>query len=165
MTNERTRYTSDNSEYLQALGKAMMCFARAEWAAVYCCKTFDRTVISQIRGLIPTPSRKGPGRLKHWNSGDIAAALVRFSRHDPYCPQGELACAADEFQGVVHERNRLFHAKPCTWSARGHSALTDPNTSIWTTQEIEEAADKFAASSIRLNALWHTYLKVHTLDE
>ncbi len=164
MANERERYRSDNDQYLKALGKAMMCFARAEWAAVYCCKCFDRTVISQIRGLIPTPSKKGEGRIKHWNSGDIAVALVRFAKNDLFCPPGELLAASEEFQAVVKERNRLFHAKPCWGGDVQHDILTDPNTAIWTSSSIDAAADRFAASSIELNGLWHKYLKAHTQD-
>jgi hypothetical protein len=90
-------------------------------------------------------------------AGGIAKKFVHLASTLPAGPdKDECRAAAEEFQQLVERRNALLHAKPGT--ASGGEQQLFRNGTPWTVDMIEDSADEFATSGIRLNALLHGYL-------
>lgn len=82
----------------------------------------------------------------------IAGDLIRLAKRRPN-QQDRKSCAdpATEFKALVDVRNGIFHAQPGT--APDGAQRLFRNGVPWTPATIDEAADRFAACSVRLNAL------------
>lgn len=142
MKDDRLRVPIDDP-YLHAVGLALICFARAEWAAVYCCEKMDP-------GYIGTVGKK--------SAGQIATDLVaRAAAHPDPAVVATLSPAADEFKRLVGIRNDLMHANPGT-APNGDQRLFRKG-SEWTIPAVDDAADEFTANSIILNDHYHNVLK------
>ncbi len=126
-------------EYVVFLGQAAYIFATLEWNAVWCC---ERILPGYIRAL----SERTAGR--------IAEKFVELASTLPAGPDKDECClAAEEFKQLVKQRNALLHAKPGT--APGGEQRLFRRGGAWSVTMIEDVADEFAASSLRLNALLH----------
>ena len=130
-----------DDEYLTAIGRAVMWFARCEWGAVWCCERLD------------------PGyanRLVRQAAGDIAADLSRNVLAIPDTLKRSVGQKASaEFIRLVKQRNALIHAKPCT-ATGGEQRLFKNET--WTTERVTQLSKEFEACDALLNNFLHQQL-------
>jgi len=139
---DRLRIPIDDP-YLDAIGLAIIAFARLEWSAVWCCESLDP-------GYIQTVTRK--------TAGEIAWDLVkRTNGIEDRALRDDIALVADKFKRLVETRNALLHGKPGT-AKNGKQRLFRDGTE-WTIERVNEAADMFAECDMRLNAIYHERLK------
>lgn len=97
MKNDKLRVSIDEP-YLQALGLAIVCFARLEWGSVWCC---ERMAPGYVSGV----GRKTAGQIAI-DLRDLTAA------HPNLTSVTDLTPAAAEFRRLVTRRNDLVHANP-----------------------------------------------------
>jgi len=132
-----------SDDYVVALGRATYVFATLEWNAVWCCERLKPGFINKL-------GKK--------TAGGIAGALIKYVSQ--ISDEGmKQACVgpADEFKGLVSIRNGIMHGKPGTASDNAQRLFW--NGAAWTVEMIDDAADKFAACSERLNTLLYDALK------
>lgn len=143
MVDERKRIPIDES-YIRALGLAAYAFATCEWQVVWCCEKIKPGVLRKIVGDEST-------------AGAIAKKFFNLVRNMPRSKEREqLAEIANEFLILVDVRNKIVHGKPCT-APSGAQRLSSGK--IIEVQEIETAADRFAACGSKLNSHFHGFLK------
>jgi hypothetical protein len=143
LSDERLRIPID-APYLHVTGLALICFARLEWSAVWCCEKLQPGYLGTIQS-----QRKTPGTIANDFAGMTAAHA------DPDI-SSNLGSRANEFRNLVKRRNDLMHAKPETAST-GEQRLFRNGTE-WTIVSIEALADEFAALDIALNDFFHRVL-------
>ena len=85
-------------------------------------------------------------------AGNIVDDLLRLSEElaDPALA-AECVAAATEFKRLVRLRNRIVHAYPATVPGGAQRLLRHGKP--WTLEEVDDAADAYAACSLSLNAL------------
>lgn len=138
---ERLRVPVDDS-YVQSLGRAAYVFAGLEWNAVWCCHRMKPNYIAKL-------GKK--------TAGGIARDLSKLAKRRPEAVRASWIEVSAEFEDLVELRNKLMHAKPST-SKAGQQRLSSPG-GVWEPEMIDDAADKFARCSMKLNLLLHTELK------
>jgi len=143
MVDERKRIPVDES-YISALGLATYAFARCEWQVVWCCEKIEP---GTLRKIVDDKS----------TAGTIAQKFKNLVRNIPSsCEREELKRIAQEFIVLVDLRNKIVHGKPCT-ALDGAQRLSSGG--IIEIEEIDEAADKFASCSNKLNSHHSRFLK------
>lgn len=141
MKGGRLRVPTDDA-YFHSVGLAMICFARLEWDAVWCCEKITS-------GYLQTVGRK--------TAGQIAADLVKLaSPHPNAAVVASLAGPAAEFKRLVVRRNDLMYANPAT-APNGDQRLFRGSVE-WTIADIDDLADEFAAAAGPLNHHLHHLL-------
>jgi hypothetical protein len=129
-------------DYISALGLAVFAFARAEWAAVWCCERLAPDSINTLSDR---------------TAGKIADKLIELAGRLPSSSeQIELSAAAAEFKAVAGTRNALLHAKPGSTDDGVQRLFRDGRS--WTVEMIDDAADAFTTSNDRLVALLYGFL-------
>ncbi len=134
-----------SAKYRAALGQAVVCFARCEWAAAYCCEALQTGYIATIE-----PKRKMAGTI----ADDLVKLVSVIADANLRSKAEPLALA---FQQLVKRRNRLLHGKPMT-GPRKQQRLSD-GTSSWSITNLNDVADEFAECGIEFNDLYHQNLK------
>jgi hypothetical protein len=138
MTDDRLRVPEDD-EYFRALGLAIMCFARLEWSAVWCCEKVQR-------GYVQTAADK--------TAGEIANDLVTFAAAQENAKIAlSLSVAAAEFKRLVRNRNGLVHANTGTANLREQRLFRQGKE--WTLEAIHQLADEFARADAELTEHYH----------
>jgi len=146
MNNDRLRQPF-KSDYNQALGMAVSCFAICEWNAVYCAERIKPGALNQMVSAELT-------------AGQIARKLLDIVRNmSPLNEREELTNAARAFAELVPLRNKILHGKPCT-GPNGEARLSSPY--VIEIVDLENAADAFSACSIELNRLLHGFLATYS---
>lgn len=141
MSDERLRIPIDDP-YLHSAGLALICFARLEWSAVWCCEKLQS-------GYLGTVQRK--------TAGVIANDFVNMtSAHTDPDISSNLNLQAHEFRNLVKRRNDLMHANPGT-APTGEQRLFREGDE-WTVALIDALADEFAALDITLNDFFRRVL-------
>ena len=141
MKDDRLRVSTDEA-YLHSVGLAIICFARLEWDAVWCCEKMQP-------GYLTTVSKK--------TAGQIANDLVGLAavQSDPTVV-ASLEAPAAEFKRLVGMRNDLMHANPAT-APNGDQRLFRRGAE-WTIALVDDAADEFVAAAQPLNHHLHHVL-------
>jgi hypothetical protein len=130
-------------DYVEALGLATWCFASCEWQVVWCCEKIKPGSLTKIVS-------------EQMTAGKIAKYFIDVSRNMPKSKERQELCeTAKTFEGLVTERNRIVHGKPCTGPS-GEARLSG-NTVI-EISDLEDAADSFAECGGMLNRLFHGFL-------
>jgi hypothetical protein len=133
MKDDRLRVPID-APYLEALGLALICFARLEWGAVWCCEKLEP-------GFVQTVSKM--------HSADIAKKLIELTASHPNAAiMASLHQHALEFKRLVRRRNDLLHAKPGT-APTGEQRLFRSGYE-WTIPMVNDLTDEFAAADLEL---------------
>ncbi|MEM9505988.1 MAG: hypothetical protein AAGA01_18785 [Cyanobacteria bacterium P01_E01_bin.43] len=133
-----------DEQYVSALGLATYAFARCEWQVVWCCEKIK-------------PGSVGKIVANEMTAGKIGQYFANLVRNMPKSSgRDDLAEAAEEFNRLVLERNRIIHGKPCT-SSEGQQRLS--SNGIIEISNLEEAADAFAACGGKLNSIFYGFLK------
>lgn len=141
MKDDRLRVPIDDP-YLHAVGLAMVCFARLEWDAVYCCEKMQPGYINTVGGK---------------TAGQIANDLVALTAAHPNAAiVASLGPPAAAFKRLVGMRNGLIHANPGT-APNGDQRLFRHGTE-WTIAMVNDAADDFVAAGTPLNHHFHHVL-------
>lgn len=141
MKDDRLRIPIDGP-YLHAVGLAMICFARLEWDAVWCC---EKCQPGYVR------------RLGRKTAGEIATDLItRAARHADPLVAASLGAGAAEFNRLVGVRNGIMHANPGTAPSGKQRLFRHGNE--WTIAMIDDAADAFVAAGSVLNHHHHNVL-------
>lgn len=141
MKDDRLRVPIDDP-YLHAVGLAVICFARLEWNAVWCCERLDP-------GYLTTIAKK--------TAGDIANDLIaRVAKHADPAVVASLAPLTAKFKHLTGVRNSLMHANPAT-APNGDQRLFRHGTE-WTIAMVDDAADAFTENSLGLNHHLHHVL-------
>jgi hypothetical protein len=92
-------------------------------------------------------------------AGKIAKYFIDLTRNMPRSREREeLSNAAKIFAGLVVDRNRILHGKPCT-GPNGESRLS--STSVIEIPDLEDAADSFVACGSELNRLSYGFLSAY----
>jgi hypothetical protein len=139
MAGERLRIPVD-TEYVSALGLAAYAFARCEWQVVWCCEKVRAGAVSKITR-------------DEMTAGSIAKYFANLARNMPASDtRTTLSDLAKEFIRLVDVRNRIVHGKPCT-APDGSQRLS--SAGIIDQDEVEDAADAFAACSSALNDVYY----------
>lgn len=141
MKDDRLRVPIDDL-YLHAVGLAVVCFARLEWDAVWCCEKMQSGYLNTIRKK---------------TAGQIASDLISLaSMHPDPAVRISLGAAASDFKGMVNRRNDLIHANPGT-ALNGDQRLFRDHEE-WTIAMINDAADAFVEVGGILNHHLHNIL-------
>ena len=136
MKDDRFRVPIDEP-YLTAVGLAVICFARLEWNAAWCCEKIERGYIHTIEA-------------KRKTAGDIAQDLARLARGHPDLKiREDLGKGAEEFVRLVRRRNALMHANPAT-APNGDQRLFR-NHVEWSIQMVNDVSDEFVEAGGVLN--------------
>ena len=139
---ERLRVPIDDP-YLHSLGLAVVCFARLEWNAAWCCEKMQSDYLRSV-------GRK--------TAGQIANDLVNLTAS---CGDANVVAVLDpaaiEFKRLVGRRNDLVHANPGT-APNGDQRLFRVG-SQWTIEMVDDLSDEFAAASSSLNHTLHKHFK------
>lgn len=139
MNDDRLRIPVE-SDYLQAIGMALYAFTRLEWSAVWCIEKLS-------------PESIGP--MSERTAGGIGKAFQKEVGKLGLSPDHMLCLAADEFAQLADVRNGICHAHPGT-AVDGAQRLFRHGTP-WTVALLEDAADKFAACDVKLNAIFYDF--------
>ena len=142
MKDYRLRVPIDDP-YLHAVGLALICFARLEWDAIYCCEKMDA-------GYLKTVAKKTAGTI----AGDLVTKAVA---HSDSAIASTLSLAALEFKRLTVVRNNLIHANPGT-APNGNQRLFRHGAE-WTIPMVNDAADEFSENSNLLHHHHHYILK------
>ena len=141
MKDDRLRVPID-APYLNAVGLAVICFARLEWDAVWCAEKIQP-------GYIHSVGKK--------MAGNIANDLIGLAAgHGDPAIVASLGTAAAEFKRLVDVRNAIMHANPGTSPSDEQRLFR--HGSEWTIAMIDEAADAFVAAGSVLNHHHHHIL-------
>lgn len=128
--------------YVHAIGLATYAFATLEWSAVWCCERIAPGAINSL------PNK---------TAGAIAKQFVKFAEGMSVSKdQADLLAAAKDFEVLVEDRNGLMHGKPGTDNDGGQRLFR--HGTAWSVEMINDAADRFAACSIRLNSFLYGFL-------
>lgn len=127
-----------NDSYALSLGRAAYVFGILEWNAVWCCEASKPGYVSKVRDK---PVMQ------------IADDLDKAARNYPDPGRRDaLAHAAVEFRRLIQVRNDIMHARPSTDLNAGGAQHVNRHGTFWSTEEINDAADAFAACSIELRS-------------
>jgi len=143
MTNERLLIPVDDP-YLDALGLAMVAFARLEWNASYCCERLQPGYIATIES-----QRKTAGRIAR----DLVYLVVALTDSSL---ERAMVEPSNEFKDLVEARNGLLHSNPATAQNDDQRLFRDGHE--WTIPEVNELADSFVRTGVKLNALLYSEL-------
>lgn len=144
MTDERLTIPQE-PKYFQAVGLAVIAFARLEWEAAWCCERIAEGYIASIE-----PDRKTAGR--------IATDFVSLAKSIPDEDLSiKIASAAIVFKKITDDRNGLLHGKP--GSAATGEQLLFGSGHPWTIALVNNFADRCAIAAKPLNALLQAELK------
>jgi hypothetical protein len=128
--------------YVHAIGLATYAFATLEWNAVWCCERIAPGAINTL------PAK---------TAGAIAERFVKLVEGMPSSTdQADLLVAAKDFEALVKDRNGLMHGKPGTDTDGGQRLFR--HGTAWSVEMINDAADRFTACSMRLNALFYGFV-------
>lgn len=132
------------SDYYQALGHAIYCFAICEWQVVWCCEKIRNGKLNNIV----------KGEL---TAGKIAKCFKDLVRNMPKSNERDkLLKSAEKFFDLTDNyRNAIVHAKPCT-GPNGEARLS--GRKIFEISDLEDAADAFSECAIELNDLYYNFL-------
>jgi hypothetical protein len=143
MVDDRLRVPQD-PDYFNAIGLAVVAFARLEWNAVWCCHRLQPNYIRTIE-----PARKTAGTI----GNDLKSLFLRI--YDG--PLREKAVPfADEFKIIVIDRNALMHGKPGT-AENGDQRLFRNGTEL-SINVVNDFSDRCVRAGGRLNALLYDEL-------
>lgn len=142
MENDRLRVSIDQP-YVDALGRALFCFAALEWNVVWCC---ERLRSGYINGL----KRKTAGVI----AKDFSALSTSTTNAEL---NAEMQRLGAEFGALVDIRNSIMHGKPGTAPNKDQRLFRDG--SAITIDDVNKAADQFTACSIELNSLLYGALQ------
>ena len=141
MKEDRLRVPIDDA-YWHSVGLAMICFARLEWDAVWCCERMQPGYLNMVGTK---------------TAGHIAKDLVALAAaHSDPTVVASLGPAAAEFKELVVKRNDLMHANPAK-ALNGDQRLFRKDAE-WTIAMVDDAADKFVAAAQSLNHHQHHVL-------
>jgi hypothetical protein len=141
MKDDRLRVPIDEP-YLRSVGLAVICFARLEWDAVWCCEKIQPGYISGVGSK---------------TAGQIANDLVGLAAGHPLpAVIASLGPPTAEFKRLVGRRNDLMHANPAT-APNGDQRLFRKGAE-WTIAMIDDVADEFVAAGGPLNHHHHNVL-------
>lgn len=141
MQNDRLRVPIDGP-YLKAVGLAMICFARLEWDAVWCCEKIQPEYIKTV-------GKKTAGKI----ATDLLALAAGYP--DP-AVVSSLNPGAAEFKRLVDLRNSIMHASLGTFSSK-EQRLFRHGVEL-TIEMIDDASDAFVAAGGTLNHHHHHIL-------
>lgn len=141
MKDDRLRVPIDDP-YLHSVGLAMICFARLEWEAVWCCEKMQT-------GYLRTVGTRTAGQI----ANDLV--LLAAAHPDPMVA-ASLGPPAAEFKRLVGKRNDLVHANPAT-APNGDQRLFRKGAE-WTIALVNDVADQFVAAARPLNDHLHNLL-------
>jgi hypothetical protein len=141
MAEERLRLEIDEP-YLVALGTCLFVFASLEWNVVWCGEKI-------APGFLTASRQNTAGRIAA-DFEPLAARVVDG------IVRTRCIAASQEFRRLVHVRNAIMHAQPCTAPSGEQRLVREEN--LWTVAELEAAADQFATCSIKLNDLFHHWM-------
>lgn len=142
MKDARLRYRLDQ-EYVEALGRALYCFAICEWNVLWCAEKIQ-------------PGALRAALAKELTAGQIAKRFENVTRNMPPSKDRErLQGLAAQFVDLVGLRNEIVHGKPCTGPTR--SARLS-NNKVLEVGDINDAADAFSQCSIHLNSELYGFL-------
>lgn len=145
MSDERLRVPLDD-DYALAVGRAAYVFAYLEWQVVWCAEKLQQGFL---------------GSLGTKTAGQIGAAFEPLvAAITDQALKASLLPLAQEFRLLVKERNGILHGKPGTVSATGDQRLFR-NGSAWQITDLNDAADRFALCSSRLNAIFYGPLQTY----
>lgn len=145
MADERLRIPQD-PKYINAIGTAVIAFARLEWNAVYCCERLENGYLETIE----TDKRKKP-------AGEIASDMKRlFDRISKYDLRSTVQPFAIEFKRLVDKRNALLHGKPGTTSAGEQRIFR--GSEVWSIYDVHAFSDECVRADVPLNNLLHSDL-------
>ncbi|RYH65417.1 MAG: hypothetical protein EON54_05825 [Alcaligenaceae bacterium] len=134
------------SNYVEALGLATYCFSSLEWQVVWCCEKIKPGTLNKIVG-------------KEMTAGTIATTFSNLARNMPSSPaREELVKLGEEFFRLKDVRNDIVHGKPCS-GPNDESRLC--GSKVIEINDLEDAADSFAACGIELNALSYGFLATY----
>ena len=141
MKNDRLRVPI-GALYLRSVGLAMICFARLEWDAVWCCERIQSGYLQMVETK---------------TAGQIANDLIGLAAaHPDPAIVTSLQPPAADFNRLVGKRNDLVHANPGT-VPNGEQRLFRKG-SEWTTAMVDDLADEFVAAGLLLNHHLHHLL-------
>lgn len=143
MIDDRLRVPQD-PEYFNAVGLAVVAFARLEWNAVWCCHRLRPNYIATIE-----PAKKTAGVI----GKDLKSLFLRITDETI---REKAVRFADEFRGIVTDRNALMHGKPAT-------AVNGAQMLFWNGNElsismVDEFSDRCVIAGRNLNAFLHNEL-------
>jgi len=143
VVDDRLRIPQD-PEYFNAVGLAVVAFARLEWNAVWCCHRLQPDYIRTIE-----PARKTAGTI----GNDLKSLFQKISDR----PLREKAVPfADEFKVLVTDRNALMHGKPGT--AKNGDQRLFRNGNQLSISIVDDFSDRCVRTGEHLNALLHNEL-------
>jgi len=142
MKNDRLLMPVDEA-YASSFGLAMLCFARLEAMAVYCHDAL-------VPGSMFQASSKTAGRI-------ASEFLQCAATHHDDALQPQLVAAAATFKELVEIRNSLCHSHPAMTADRQQQLYR--RGEFITIEEVDDAADSFAACELILNNLFYGHLK------
>ena len=120
----------------------MICFARLEWDAVWCCEKMKT-------GYLHTVGTKTAGHI----ANDLVALTLAHADPRIVASLGPLAA---EFKRLVSKRNDLVHGNPAT-ASNGDQRLFR-NGVEWSIASVNDAADEFVTAGSLLNHHLHHVL-------
>jgi hypothetical protein len=132
-------------EYFQAVGLAVIAFARLEWDVAWCCERLAPGYISTIDS-----NRKV--------AGTIASNFLELIENLPNKALGKkIKPHAELFKKLVGDRNGLLHGKPGT--APGGAQLLHRHGDWLPIDMVNSFSDRCVQASAPLNALLYDELK------
>ena len=143
MVDDRLRVPQD-PEYFNAVGLAVVAFARLEWNAVWCCHRLQPNYIQTIE-----PARKTAGTI----GNDLKSLFLRIS--DGSLRQKAVPFA-DEFKVLVTDRNALMHGNPGT--AKNGDQRLFRNGDELSIRFVDDFSDRCVRAEGHLNALLYNEL-------
>lgn len=150
MSDERMLIPQD-PEYFQAVGLAVIAFARLEWDAVWCCERLKPDYI----GTIETQKK---------TAGAIAKDLkILFSQVADQALRTKITPFAERFELLAKERNALLHGKPATSNNNEQRLFRGGDE--WTIAAINDFADQCVIAGMPLNALLYSEMSDGNVTE
>ena len=141
---DRLRVSVEDT-YVSSIGRATYVFAILEWNAVWCGERLDAGFLSKMQKKKMTAGQMGKALLVEVNK--IADAALKAACQPP----------VDEFVRLVNVRNGILHWKPGTEAGTNAQRMFHDGN-VWSSADIDQAADDFAECSSRLNALLYNEL-------
>ena len=142
--NERNLIPQD-ADYFQAIGLAIVAFARLEWNAVWCCERLKSGYIQTIE-----IKKKTAGKI----AMDLEELLLKLEDTEL---RKKVLPLATSFQTIVADRNALLHGKPGT-APNGDQRLFRHGDQ-WTIDAVNRFSDACVQASTQLNALLYDEFK------
>jgi hypothetical protein len=132
-----------DDDYLLALGRAFYNFTYLEWVVVWTIVELSPT------GSIAVPMGRPAGTIAKALTKAIAAATPPLSRDLRH----RLTEFAEAYRSAIRTRNKLLHAHPHT-APDGSQRLLAPGQ-VWTTAEVDDAAELFEDAAVLGNGIFH----------